>query len=109
MLVSGLFTSKVQYGITAWGNPVRYQEIGQNSMNLGKEGMRKLQVLQNTTLRLLLKKKYDTPTSSLLTESKSLSVNQTVASCMLNQSENRKFANPNIITKDVLVDCQIEN
>ena len=42
-------------------------------------------MLQNSTLRLLLKKKYDTPTSTLLEESRSLSVNQTVAMSMLNQ------------------------
>ena len=41
--------------------------------------MKKLQVLQNSTLRLMLGKRYDYPTSSLLNESNSLSVNQTVA------------------------------
>ena len=47
--------------------------------------MRKLQVLQNSSMRLLLKKGYETPTSVLLEESKSLSVNQLVAMNMLNQ------------------------
>ena len=47
--------------------------------------MRKLQVLQNSSLRLLLRAKYETHTSSLLEQSKSLSVNQTVVMNMLTQ------------------------
>ena len=89
MLTSGLFTSKLIYGLSAWGtvwgSRGMYQEIPQNSINLKKDDMRKLQVLQNSSMRLLLRKKYDTPTSSLLEESKSLSVNQTVAMSMMNQ------------------------
>ena len=83
ILVSGLFTSKLIYGIAAWGavwgNNSRYQEDHQNSITMRKDDMRKLQVLQNSTLRLMLGKRYDYPTSSLLYESNSLSVNQTVA------------------------------
>ena len=63
----------------------KYKEIAQNSINLRKEEMKKLQVLQNSSLRLLLKKKYDTPTSILLEEARALSVNQTVAMNMLSQ------------------------
>ena len=89
MIISGLFTSKLMYGITAWGSvwgtAGKYQEISQNSINMRKEDMRRLQVLQNSTLRLLLKKRYDTPSSDLLEQSKSLSVNQTVAMNMINQ------------------------
>ena len=89
MLTSGLLTSKLIYGLSAWGT-VRgsrglYQEIPQNSINLKKADMRKLQAIQNSSMRLLLRKKYDTPTSSLLEESKSLSVNQNVAMSMMNQ------------------------
>ena len=54
-------------------------------MTMRKADMRKLQVLQNSTLRLLLGKRYNTPTYSLLMESKSLSVNQTVAYSMISQ------------------------
>ena len=54
-------------------------------MTMRKSDMRKLQVLKNSTLRLLLGKRYDTPTHNLLTESKSLSVNQTVAYSMVTQ------------------------
>ena len=68
-----------------WGNPARYQEITQNSINLRKDDMRRLQVLQNSTMRILMRKKYDTQTSTLLAESKTLSVNQTVAMSILNQ------------------------
>ena len=89
MLVSGLFSSKLIYGISAWGSvwgiADRYQEISQNSVNMKKDDMRRLQVLQNSSLRLLLRKRYDTPTSTLLAESKSLSVNQTVAMSILSQ------------------------
>jgi hypothetical protein len=41
--------------------------------------MRKLQVLQNSTLRLTLRRKYDTPTLTLLSDANVLSVNQLVA------------------------------
>ena len=57
--------------------------------------MKKLQVLQNSTLRLMLGKRYDTPTSILLGESKTLSVNQTVAHSILCQVwKIRKSAQP---------------
>ena len=70
---------------SVWGNRARYQEISQNSINLRKADMRKLQVLQNSTLRILLRKNYDTPTSILLAESKTFRVNQTVALSIPNQ------------------------
>ena len=86
MIVNGIWTSKLLYGITVWGSvwgiPGRPEE---KSINIRKEDMRKLQVLQNSTLRLILKKKYDTPTVELLSEAKNLSVNQLVAYNMLSQ------------------------
>ena len=99
ILVSGLFTSKMTYGIAAWGavwgSKARYQDENHNSMTISKAEMKKLQVLQNSTLRLLLGKKYDTPTSILLAESKSLSVNQTVAYSILCQTwKIKKSAQP---------------
>ena len=61
MIVSGLFTSKLIYGITAWGSVwgtnIKYQEISQNSINIKKEDMRILHVLQNSAMRLLLRKR----------------------------------------------------
>ena len=50
-----------------------------------KADMRKLQVLQNSTPRLILQERYHKPTVELLSESKSLSVNQLVAFNMLSQ------------------------
>ena len=89
ILASGLFTSKMTYGIAAWGTVwginARFQEENWNSITMRKVEMKKLQVLQNSTLRLLLGKKYDTPTSILLGDSKSLSVNQMVAHTILCQ------------------------
>ena len=89
ILISGLFTSKMTYGIAAWGTVwginARFQEENWNSITMRKVEMKKLQVLQNSTLRLLLDKKYDTPTSILLGDSKSLSVNQMVAHTILCQ------------------------
>ena len=89
ILIDGLFTSKLTYGITAWGSvwgyEAKYQEENLNMMTMRKADMRKLQVLQNSTLRLLLGKRYDASTQSLLAESKSLSVNQTVAYSMMSQ------------------------
>ena len=86
MIVNGLWTSKLLYGITVWGSvwgvPGRNAE---KSINLRKDDMKKLQVLQNSTLRMILKRNYDTPTVQLLSESKSLSVNQLVAYNMLVQ------------------------
>ena len=86
MIVNGLWTSKLLYGITVWGSvwgvPGRNEE---KSINLRKDDMKKLQVLQNSTLRMILKRNYDTPTVQLLSESKSLSVNQLVAYNMLVQ------------------------
>ena len=77
ILLSGLFTSKLLYGITAWGSvwgyESRYQADNHNMMTMRKADMRKLQVLQNSTLRL--GKRYGTSTYSLLMESKELSVN----------------------------------
>ena len=120
ILVSGIFTSKLLYGITAWGSvwgyDARYQADNHNMMTMRKADMRKLQVLQNSTLRLLLGKRYDTPTYSLLMESKSLSINQTVAYSMISQvwkirkSEQpryhydrlfRRILNPDVNTRSV--------
>ena len=66
-IAEGLFMSKLIYGITVWG------------FNLTKEEIRKLQVLQNKTLRLISGMEYGTPTSSLLKATNMLSVHQLVA------------------------------
>ena len=51
-----------------------------------KSDMKKLQVLLNSTLRLILKQKYDTPTITLISKANVLSVNQLVAYNLLVQT-----------------------
>ena len=62
-----------------WGLPGRLNDDPVNSTSMSKEDMRKLQVVQNVELRLLLGKPRDTPVTSLLSEAKQLSVHQLVA------------------------------
>ena len=89
MIVNGIWNSKLLYGLTAWGSvwgpDGKLMNLDQNSINLKKKDMMKLQVLQNSTLRLTLKRKYGTPTSTLLSEANVLSVNQLVAYNMVVQ------------------------
>ena len=83
LILNGLFTSKLIYGITVWGAvwgiPGDMDVEKRRSISTTKEDMRKLQVLQNKALRLYLRKPYDTPTSDLLLLSNQLSVHQLVA------------------------------
>ena len=82
-LLNGIFTSKLIYGITVWGAlwnlQGSYDEEKRNSISTTKEDMRRLQALQNSAMRILTKKPYDTPTVSLLQASSQLSVHQLVA------------------------------
>ena len=90
LILNGIFTSKLIYGITifggVWGLPGILNEDPINSTSITKNDMRKLQVLQNSALRLLLKKPRDTPVTSLLHESKQMSVHQLVAYHTANQA-----------------------
>ena len=83
LILNGLFTSKLIYGITVyggvWGIPGILNVDPVNSTSISKEDMRKLQVLQNQALRLLLNKPRETPVSSLLSEANQMSVHQLVA------------------------------
>ena len=83
LILNGLFTSKLIYGITVWGAvwgiPGDMDVENRRSISTTKEDMRKLQVLQNKALRLYLRKPYDTPTSTLLLLGNQLSVHQLVA------------------------------
>jgi hypothetical protein len=83
LILNGLFTSKLIYGITiyggVWGLPGVLNEDHINSTSITKEDMRKLQVLQNSAIRLLLGKPRDTPVRTLLQESNQISVHQFVA------------------------------
>ena len=82
-ILNGLFNSKLIYGITVYGGiwnlPRVLNEDSVNSTPISKEEMRKLQVLQNTALRLLLRKPRDTPVATLLKEANQMSVHQLVA------------------------------
>ena len=83
LILNGLFTSKLIYGITiyggVWGLPGVLNEDPINSTSITKEDMRKLQVLQNSAIRLLLSKPRDTHVKTLLQESNQMSVHQLVA------------------------------
>ena len=83
LILNGMFTSKLIYCITVyggvWGIPGILNEDQVNSMSITKEDMRKLQVLQNSALRLLCNKPRDTPVISLLKEANHMSVHQLVA------------------------------
>ena len=90
LIMNGLFTSKLIYGITiyggVWGLPGIMNDEPMNSTSITKEDMRKLQVLQNTALRILLRKPRETPVISLLKESRQMSVHQLVAYHTANQA-----------------------
>ena len=68
IILNGLFNSKLIYGITVYGGiwnlPRVLNEDSVNSTPISKEEMRKLQVLQNTAVRLLLRKPRDTPVAT---------------------------------------------
>ena len=90
MILNGLFTSKLIYCITVyggvWGIPGILNESTINSISITKEDIRKLQVLQNSALRLIYRKPRETPVMSLLAETNQMSVHQLVAYHTANQT-----------------------
>ena len=87
-LVSGLFTSKLMFGATVWGGVWKIPGVLGESINLTsltKQDMRKLQTLQNKVMRMESRMDYNTPTTTLLDKTNSLSVHQLVAQYMLTQ------------------------
>ena len=62
-----------------WGLPGSMDEDNRNSIMLTKEDMRKMQVIQNSVMRLTTNSRYDTPTSELLAKSNQLSIHQLMA------------------------------
>ena len=79
-VVTGIFTSKLIYGITVWGGVWGlYEQENNVNTSISKEAMRKLQVCQNKILRLLTGLDYETPTKVLLEKTNQLSVHQLVA------------------------------
>ena len=91
LLMEGIFSSKLTYGMTVWG---RVWQIPGNtddeirSPSLTKEDIRKLQVLQNKCLRIVSNSDYSTPTKTLLQKTRCLSVHQQIAQLSLSQVYN---------------------
>ena len=76
-IVNGIYYSKQIYCMTVfgglWGLPGSMDEDNRNSIMITKEDMRKLQVLQNSVMRITTNSRYDVPTSELLRKCKQLS------------------------------------
>ena len=92
-IVNGIYTSKQIYGLTAfgglWGVPGnQMDEVQRNSIMTTKEDMRKMQVIQNSVMRIMSRGRYDTPTSTLLERTNQLSIHQLVAYHSANQIYN---------------------
>ena len=79
---SGIFYSKLNYCLPVFGNVFsldRYKQERNRYTSFTKTDNSRLQVLQNKLNRLLLDARYDTPTSQLLEETDSLSIQQMIA------------------------------
>ena len=82
MFAEGMFYSKLNYCLPVFGHVFgldRYRDTATRYPSFTKEDSRKLQVLQNSLMRLLTMRKQGTPTSTLLKLTNSLSVQQMVA------------------------------
>ena len=79
-IINGIYYSKQIYCLTVfgglWGLPGSMDEENRKSIMLTKEDMRKLQVLQNSVMRITTSSRYDTPTSELLRKCDQLSIHQ---------------------------------
>ena len=84
---AGLFLSKLSYGITVWSG-IWGQQIGDSmKTSISKKDMRRLQSLQNKTLRLQSGLDRYTPTETLMAATNSLSVHQLAAkSCLVQET-----------------------
>ena len=79
----GLFYSKLNYCLPVFGNVFgldKYRDINTRFVAFTREDSRRLQVLQNSVMRLLTGSARSTPTTKLLELTSSLSVQQLVAS-----------------------------
>ena len=85
LVMEGLFSSKVIYGMTVWGIPGGLDEEARTSRTMTKEDLRKLQVLHNKCMRLVTDSEHRTPTDHLLHATGSLSVHQHIAQLSLAQ------------------------
>ena len=78
----GIFYSKLNYCLTVFGNVFgldRYRDTATRHGSFTKEDSRRLQVLQNSVMRIETGEPMGTPTTSLLKLTKTLSVHQLVA------------------------------
>ena len=92
-IVNGVYTSKQIYCLTVfgglWGLPgTGLDEVKRNSTMTTKEDMRRMQVIQNSVMRIMSRSRYDTPTSTLLEKTNQLSIHQLVAYHSANQVYN---------------------
>ena len=83
-IVNGVYTSKQIYGLTVfarlWGLPGTSMDgEKRNNTMTTKEDMRRMQVLQNSVMRIMSRSRYDTPTTTLLEKTNQLSIHQLVA------------------------------
>ena len=82
MVKNGIFTSKLLYCITTWGGIWGLEGMDEEvrkKVAIRKEDMRRLQVLQNRSMRVHKQMPRDTPTTALLNQCQELSVHQLVA------------------------------
>ena len=82
MFSEAIFYSKLNYCLPVFGHVFgldRYNDTSTRCSSFTKEDNRKMQVLQNSVMRLLTDKKRDTPTTDLLRMTNSLSIQQMVA------------------------------
>ena len=82
MFAEGMFYSKLNYCLPVFRHVFgleRYSDTDTRSPTYTKEDNRKLQVLQNSVMRLLTDSKRETPTADLLKLTNSLSIQQMVA------------------------------
>ena len=123
-LVNGIYYSKQMYCLTVysgiWGLPGNMDEENRNGIMLTKEDMRKLQVVQNSIMRLTTNSRYDTPTTELLSKSNSLSIHQLMAFHTSNQVFNirnnqfppyhyqRLFGSPNTLRSGSNLESRVD-
>ena len=81
-IANGLFFSKVIYCLqvfgTNWGLE-NMDEVERRSVSFTKQQCRILQILENKVLRIITKRKYDTPIKQLLEDSGYMSIHQLIA------------------------------
>ena len=80
LFASGMFYSKLSYCLPVFGNVLGiYKEDNNRYTRFTSTDNNRLQVLQNNLNRLLTGAEYNTPTSELLEQTGSLSVQQMIA------------------------------